>query len=73
MHRYFFRLNISYSECAQVYQADIPSVILHSESGKRVQLASRHLRRFLTTSGIHGRFRLITDENNKFVSFEKIS
>ncbi|MFC7001665.1 DUF2835 family protein [Pseudobowmanella zhangzhouensis] len=38
-----------------------------------MQIATRYLRNYISSNGIHGRFRLQTDNNHKFVSFLKIT
>ncbi len=54
------------------YQGKIQAIIVMSTQGKRIQFPAMHLRKFLTSSGIHGKFCLET-ENNKFKSLTKIS
>ncbi|MFC6440135.1 DUF2835 family protein [Bowmanella sp. JS7-9] len=72
-NEYFFRLDVSYYDCQRLYAGNIPSVILTDERGRRIQIATRYLRNYISSNGIHGRFRLQTDNNHKFVSFLKIT
>lgn len=73
LNTYFFRLNISYTECQLMYQPGNNTCQIRAESGARVQVPTKNLRPFVTSAGIKGRFRLITDQNNKLKSFEKIA
>ncbi|MCY7293908.1 DUF2835 family protein [Alteromonas sp. a30] len=73
MATFFFSINLSYPECENLYMPGNNSVLIQSESGERVRLPSSNLRPFVTRMGIRGRFRLITDMDNKVSSFEKVS
>ncbi|AWL11891.1 hypothetical protein HMF8227_01416 [Saliniradius amylolyticus] len=72
MKAYFFRLNLAYDECIHFYHASTPHALLMAESGERVQVPAYTLRPFIGHTGIQGRFRLLTDENNKIQSFERV-
>lgn len=56
-----------------MYQPGNNTCQIRAESGARVQVPTKNLRPFVTSAGIKGRFRLITDQNNKLKSFEKIA
>ncbi|WP_083880105.1 DUF2835 family protein [Aliiglaciecola lipolytica] len=73
MRTYYFNLNASYEMCEKLYTASTNSVILHSESGERIQIPTLNLRPFVTRVGLKGRFRLIITSENKVFSFEKIT
>ncbi len=73
MNSYFFRLKISYLECEALYSPGINTCLIVSEKGEKVQIPVKNLRPYVTKTGILGRFRLVTDENNKIKSFEKIA
>lgn len=70
---WYFRLNVSYLECEQLYVPGNNTCLMTAENGARIQVPSKNLRPFVTSTGIKGRFRLITDQNNKLKSFEKIA
>lgn len=72
-HVYFFQINVSYQECEQLYYPGNNTCMMRAENGVRVQVPSKNLRPYVTTAGIKGRFRLVTDQNNKLKSFEKIA
>lgn len=73
MATYFFRVNMSYAECEDLYRPGNNSALMTAESGHRVQLPTANLRPFVSRIGLKGRFRLVTDTNNKLQSFEKVS
>lgn len=73
LNSYFFRLNISYLECEALYQPGVNTCLIVSEQGAKVQIPTKNLRPFVTNQGIKGRFRLLTDANNKLKSFEKVA
>jgi len=70
---YFFALRVSYLECEMLYQPGYNTVVLTADSGQRVQVPTVRLRPFIQRTGIKGRFRMVTDANNKIMSFEKIA
>ncbi|MBV1930290.1 MAG: DUF2835 domain-containing protein [Porticoccaceae bacterium] len=66
-----FTLNISSQEYLAYYQGKASQVRI--KDGSRITLfPAEGLRPFVTHTGIHGRFKLIYDKNNKFVSLEKV-
>ncbi|GAD65254.1 DUF2835 domain-containing protein [Vibrio proteolyticus] len=70
MNTYFFRLNISYQAFLAHYSGMAASVLVVTEQGVRLQLPASRFRPFLTQIGVKGRFRLTTDQNNKFLKLE---
>ena len=69
---FFFNLNISYLECRVFYTGQLSNVLLIAENGKTVQVPTHNLRRFVTSTGLKGRYRLLVNHANKIVSFEQI-
>ncbi|ENM5825662.1 DUF2835 domain-containing protein [Vibrio metoecus] len=70
MNYYFFSLNISYQTFVAHYSGVASSVVVITEQGLRLQLPATRLRPFLSQIGVKGRFRLTTDQNNRFVKLE---
>ena len=66
--RHIFSAHLSYSECEDLYKQQIKYLIVTNQEGKRIQLPKENLRKFVTPTGIKGRFELIVDQNNKLVS-----
>jgi hypothetical protein len=68
-----FSLHISHDEFLRVYQGRARYVIVTDDTGRRVQLPASRFLPFVSTLGVRGRFRLITDDDHKFVSLERLS
>ncbi|KAB1454420.1 DUF2835 domain-containing protein [Vibrio panuliri] len=70
MNQYYFTLNIPYQTFVAHYSGAASSVLVVTDNGIRIQLPAIRFRPFLSQIGLKGRFRLITDQNNKFVKLE---
>lgn len=70
MNYYYFSLNISYNTFLSHYGGVASNVVVNTESGLRLQLPASRFRPFLSQLGVKGRFRLITNQSNKFVKLE---
>ena len=53
------------------YQGKILAFVVYTDEGVKLQFPAMHLRKFITASGIQGRFCL-ESENNKFISLTKL-
>ncbi|MFT4807054.1 MAG: hypothetical protein ACI9LX_000370 [Paraglaciecola sp.] len=73
MQTFYFTLSLKYDLCERLYIPGINSVIIKDDNGISIQLPVRNLRLHVSPIGIKGRFRLMIDENNKIMSFEKIT
>jgi hypothetical protein len=73
MQTFYFTLSLKYELCERLYYPGVNSVVVKADNGKRIQLPVRNLRSHVSPIGIHGRFRLVIDDNNKIKSFEKIA
>ncbi|AEH33265.1 DUF2835 family protein [Vibrio anguillarum] len=72
MKQYYFTLNISYQTYLAHYSGVASSVQVYTDQGLRLQLPASRFRPFLSQIGVKGRFRLTTDQNNKFVKLETL-
>ncbi|WP_221069727.1 DUF2835 domain-containing protein [Vibrio alfacsensis] len=72
MNQYHFSLNISYQTFLSHYNGAASSVQVITDNGLRLQLPALRFRPFLSQLGIRGRFRLTTDQNNKFIKLETL-
>ncbi|MFC3023963.1 DUF2835 domain-containing protein [Vibrio zhugei] len=70
MKDYYFSLNISYQEFVAHYSGVAANVVVMTEQNLRLQLPASRFRPYLSQLGIRGRFRLVTDDNNKFHKLE---
>ena len=69
---YYFSVNMSYAECASLYDGKVKYAVVTDNSGCRLQLLKKHLQCFITPSGIRGQFRLEVDERNNFKTISKL-
>ncbi|MGO1296614.1 MAG: DUF2835 domain-containing protein [Vibrio sp.] len=70
MKYYYFSLNISYQEFVAHYSGVAAHVVVMTEQKLRLQLPASRFRPYLSQLGVKGRFRLMTDDNNKFQKLE---
>ncbi len=70
--KYYFNIRLSYDEFLPYYQGRVQNVVAMSHCGQRIQFPAMHLRQYLTRAGINGKF-LLTTQNNKFISIEKLT
>ena len=69
---FFFSLHLSYREFMPYYKGYVDKVEVHDRQGKILWINCRHFRRFLTSSGIHGEFKLTVNKQGEFISLELI-
>lgn len=69
--KYYFSIYMTADEFFPYYQGRILSVVVQTETGIKVQFPAMHLRKYITPSGVRGRFCLET-VNNKFISLTKV-
>ena len=67
-----FRLRISTEKLEQFYRGDARMVRALSDTGLRIAFQAKHLRPFVTMRGVHGRFVMELDEDNKMLSLRKL-
>ncbi len=67
-----FSVSLSTEEVLAMYRGDIRRVMVITDNGLRVDINAQHFMNFTTRQGIHGRFRIVLDSNNKLVRMEKI-
>jgi len=69
---YRFRMKLTARECQEYYKGLFTSVQVLTHTGLRLQLPAHHIRTFVTPQGVEGYFELLLDNNNKFISLQKI-
>jgi len=67
-----FGLSIKYEDYLSYYQGLASRVRLRADNGQIIVFPASRLKPFLGHNGIHGRFLITFDENNKLVSMERI-
>ena len=73
MIEYYFYLSLSYDECMAYYRGDYEYVQVIEDGGKSIRFPSTYIRRFVSSLGIRGRFRLCLTDENSFISLDKVS
>lgn len=62
-----FHLHMSADDYLAYYQGAAKDVTVRAEDGRRVKFPAGALQAFITHDGIHGRFELRFDANNKLI------
>lgn len=70
---YRFSIQISQEQFLRYYQGSAGAVQVYSECGQNLRFPASRLRPFLTHSGIHGRFQLTINADNRFVDLKQLS
>lgn len=73
MLEYYFNLRLSYNDCMDYYHGRYSSVQVLEEGGKSIRFSANHLRPFITSLGIRGRFRMLLTPENKFIRIERVA
>lgn len=68
----FFRLNISAQDYQAYYRGQSHVVIAQSEDGKRLQFPAMELRKFVSYTGVHGRFKITYSQDSKLLDLSKV-
>jgi hypothetical protein len=72
MKQFHFSISLTPQEFKLAYSGSVKQVIVLTDEGSRVQIPVMRLQPFLLPNGVFGRFRLIIDQNNKFVRLERL-
>lgn len=67
-----FELNLSAAKVMAYYRGELRAVQARATTGQLVQFPASALQRLITTDGVHGRFKLVFDDNRKFVGLERV-
>lgn len=65
-------MSLSVAKTESIYQGQVKYIIVVTDQGLKIQLPANNFRPFVGSDGIQGRFRLVTDENNRLQRIEKI-
>lgn len=66
-------LNITPEQVADYYRGRARNVVARATNGQTVQFPMAVLHKSISMDGIRGQFRLVFDENNKFVRIEPVT
>lgn len=70
---HYFSVGMNYAQCEELYLQHVKFIVVTSTEGKRIQLSKTNMRKFITPVGLHGKFKLIVDQNNKIVSINYLN
>lgn len=73
MRHYTFRLSLSRDEIMLMYQGHAKRLVVRTEQGLTLELGLEKIRGFVATNGVHGAFRLTTEDDHRFVKIERLS
>ncbi|MBH0056065.1 DUF2835 domain-containing protein [Pseudoalteromonas sp. SWXJZ94C] len=73
MTEYYFSLKLSYSDCMDYYHGRFSSLQVVEDGGKTIRFSAHHLRPYISSLGIRGRFRMLLTPENKFIRIERVA
>jgi Protein of unknown function (DUF2835) len=66
-------LDISADKMLAYYRGEVRTVRARAMNGQTVQFPASVLQKHISVDGIHGRYRMVIDDQNKFVRLELIA
>jgi len=72
MKIYKFSLNISADEMKLHYSGARKYVHISGINGRSIQFPAHNLRQFVGKDGVHGKFEMKVDENNKLIDIRQV-
>mgnify|MGYP000952869083 FL=1 len=73
MTEYYFSLKLSYNDCMDYYHGRFSSLQVVEDGGKTIRFSAHHLRPYISSLGIRGRFRMLLTPENKFIRIERVA
>jgi len=72
MSSFRFTMVLPAREVEGIYQGRARYILVKSDEGLKLQLPAANFRRFVTANGIHGRFSVSIDADNKIQELTKL-
>lgn len=72
MKRFEFSLRLSPEQYLAYYRGTANQVVARSTTGQTVQFPAALLQRFVTQAGVHGRFVLTCDDQNRGAELQRL-
>lgn len=72
MRQFEFNLAISAQKTETIYQGRARYILVQSDADLKLQLPASSFRKFVASDGIHGRFRVEIDADNRIVHLQRI-
>ena len=67
-----FDLDISHQQYLQYYSGTVRQILVQTHDNIKIQFPAQFMQRFVSHAGVHGRFRVVIDENNRLVSLDRL-
>lgn len=72
MTHFTFSLHLSTDEYQRFYRGEAKNIIVMSDQGASVLFPASAVRPFVAKDGVHGRFVITMDKNNKLVNIQQL-
>ncbi len=72
MRTFEFAMALSAQKTQSIYQGQARSILVETDKGLKLQLPVANFRSHVNVGGIHGRFRIKIDADNKIVALLKL-
>lgn len=72
MQKMRFSLNISAEKYLSYYQGAAHFIRVETDDGRSLKFPASELQRFVSRDGVHGRFEITFNEQQKLVSLQRI-
>lgn len=67
-----FVLHITPAQYQAYYLGEAKNIVVKTEDGRNLQFPANAMQKFVGHDGIHGRFRIAFDENNKLIGVSRL-
>lgn len=71
VRKFEFSLNLPTEKVQRIYQGQARYILVYTDEGLSLQLPAGNFRQYVTEQGIHGRFKVAIDDNNKIMQLTK--
>jgi len=72
MRNFEFTMALSAQKTQSIYQGQARYIVVESDQGLKLQLPAVNFRSYVTAQGIHGRFKVEIDPDNKIRALRKL-
>ncbi len=69
---YDFNVSVDAERMLAMYRGDVRYLLVYSTAGLKLQLPLSNFRPYVDEQGLHGRFRVEVDQNNKIQTLQKL-
>jgi hypothetical protein len=70
--QYQFNINLSVEKTESIYAGHARFILAYDNSGLKLRLPAENFRQYVTRNGIHGRFQVNLDSDNKIKRLIKL-